>query len=172
MEERIFATAHAHTGCSSSPLGHQSRWLGQRSSSLRIWSDVLFFFLIYFIYSLLAALGLHCGARASHCGGFSCCMQSTGSRRAAPSSSGMWAQQLWFTGSRAQAQQLWCTGLTAPACGIFLDQGSNLCSLHWQADPQPLHHQGSPWSDVLRKEYFSACVRHGAGSGNSPILPP
>ena len=30
------------------------------------------------------------------------------------------------------------------SCGIFLDQGSNPCLLHWQADSQPLHHQGSP----------------------------
>ena len=30
------------------------------------------------------------------------------------------------------------------ACGIFPDQGSNPCPLHWQADSQPLHHQGSP----------------------------
>ena len=30
------------------------------------------------------------------------------------------------------------------ACGVFLDQGSNLCPLHWQADSYPLHHQGSP----------------------------
>ena len=29
------------------------------------------------------------------------------------SSCGMWAQQLWLVGSRAQAQQLWCTGLVA-----------------------------------------------------------
>ena len=29
------------------------------------------------------------------------------------------------------------------ACGIFPDQGSNPCPLHWQADSQPLHHQGS-----------------------------
>ena len=27
-------------------------------------------------------------------------------------------------------------GLSCPeACGIFLDQGSNLCPLHWQAEP-------------------------------------
>ena len=32
------------------------------------------------------------------------------------------------------------------ACGIFPDQGSNPCPLHWQADSQPLHHQGSPLS--------------------------
>ncbi|KAJ8776297.1 hypothetical protein J1605_015595 [Eschrichtius robustus] len=30
------------------------------------------------------------------------------------------------------------------ACGIFADQGSNPCPLHWQADSQPLRHQGSP----------------------------
>ena len=30
------------------------------------------------------------------------------------------------------------------ACGIFLDQGSNLCLLHWQMDLLPLSHQGSP----------------------------
>ena len=30
------------------------------------------------------------------------------------------------------------------ACGIFPDQGSNSCPLHWQADSQSLRHQGSP----------------------------
>ena len=30
------------------------------------------------------------------------------------------------------------------ACGIFPDQGSNPCPLHWQADSQQLRHQGSP----------------------------
>ena len=35
------------------------------------------------------------------------------------------------------------------ACGIFPDQGSNLCPLHWQADSQPLHHQGSPWNFIF-----------------------
>ena len=35
-------------------------------------------------------------------------------------------------------------GLSCPvACGIFLDQGSNPCPLHWQADSQPLDQQGS-----------------------------
>ena len=32
------------------------------------------------------------------------------------------------------------------ARGIFPDQGSNPCALHWQADSQPLCHQGSPHS--------------------------
>ena len=30
------------------------------------------------------------------------------------------------------------------AGGIFLDQGSNPCPLHWQADSYPLYHQESP----------------------------
>ena len=30
------------------------------------------------------------------------------------------------------------------ACEIFSDQGLNLCSLRWQADSYPLHHQGTP----------------------------
>ena len=30
------------------------------------------------------------------------------------------------------------------AHGIFLDQGSNPCPLHWQVDSYLLYHQGSP----------------------------
>ena len=41
-------------------------------------------------------------------------------------------------------------GLSCPvACGIFLEQGSNLWPLHWQVDSQPLDHQRS-----LESEYF------------------
>ena len=35
------------------------------------------------------------------------------------------------------------------AYGIFLDQGSNLCFLHWQEDSVLLSHQGSPLSWIL-----------------------
>ena len=36
------------------------------------------------------------------------------------------------------------------ACGIFPDQGANLCPLHWQEDSYPLyHHQGSPSLRIL-----------------------
>ena len=35
------------------------------------------------------------------------------------------------------------------ACGIFPDQGSNPCPLHWQADSQPLRHQGSPNTTIF-----------------------
>ena len=66
---------------------------------------------------------LHCGARAFHCRGLS--LRSTGSRRA---------------DSVVVAHGPSCSA----ACGIFPDQGSNPCPLHWQADSQPLRHQGSP----------------------------
>ena len=65
-----------------------------------------------------------CGAWASHCGDVSCC--------------------------RAWAQCLWYHGLSCPtAWGILLDQGSNLCSLHWHVHSLPLDHQGSPQHSIL-----------------------
>ena len=36
------------------------------------------------------------------------------------------------------------------ACGIFPDQGSNPCPLHWQADSQPLCQPGKPQDEFLR----------------------
>ena len=100
-----------------------------------------FFFLIYlFIYlrlcwvfvsvrglSLVVTSGGHsssrCVRRTSHYHGLS--LRSTGSRRA---------------GSVIVAHEPSCSA----ACGIFPDQGSNPCPLHWQADSEPLRHQGSP----------------------------
>ena len=40
------------------------------------------------------------------------------------------------------------------ACGIFPDQGLNLCPLHWQADSQPLRHQGSPAHFLIKSFFF------------------
>ena len=76
--------------------------------------------------SLVAASGGHSSSR---CAGLSLSrpllLRSTGSRRA---------------GSVIVAHGPGCS----VACGIFPDQGSNPCPLHWQADSQPLRHQGSP----------------------------
>ena len=44
------------------------------------------------------------------------------------------------------------------ACGIFPDQGSNPCPLHWQADSQPLRHQGSPVGRFLITVSISVLV--------------
>ena len=69
------------------------------------------------------------GHSSSRCAGFSLSrplpLQSTSSRRA---------------GSVVVAHGPSCSA----ACVIFPDQGSNPCPLHWQADSQPLRHQGSP----------------------------
>ena len=109
-----------------------------------------FFFIIYlfflnFIYFYLFILFLLCwvfvsvrglslvaasgGHSSSRCAGLSLSrplpLRSTGSRRA---------------GSVVVVHGPSCFA----ACGIFPDQGSNPCALHWQADSQPLRHQGSP----------------------------
>ena len=52
---------------------------------------------------------------------------------------------LWSTGSRRTGSVVVAHGSNcSAACGIFPGQGSNPCPLHWQADSQPLCHQGSP----------------------------
>ena len=49
------------------------------------------------------------------------------------------------TGSRRAGSVIVAHGpICSAACGIFPDQGSNPCPPHWQADSQPLRHQGSP----------------------------
>ena len=51
------------------------------------------------------------------------------------------------TGSRCTGSAIVAHGPSrSTACGILPDQGSNPRALHWQADSQPLRHQGSPGS--------------------------
>ena len=100
--------------------------------------SVHLFLFIYFLWlcwvfvsvqglSLVVASGGH---SSSWCAGLSLSrpllLRSTGSRRA---------------GSVIVAHGPSCSA----ACGIPPDQGSNPCPLHWQADSQPLRHQGSPY---------------------------
>ena len=97
-----------------------------------------FLFIYLFIYdcfeSFVSVRGLSPVAESgdhssSRCAGLSprrtLLLRSTGSRR---------------TGSVIVAHGPSCSA----ACGIFPDRGSNSCPLHWQADSQPLRHQGSP----------------------------
>ena len=99
---------------------------------------ILFFFFFFYLWmcwvfvsvrglSLVVASGGHSSSR---CTGLSLSrpllLRSTGSRR---------------TGSVIVAHGPSCSA----ACGIFPDRGTNPCPLHWQADSQPLRHQGSPW---------------------------
>ena len=54
------------------------------------------------------------------------------------------------TGSRHAGSAIVAHGLScSAACGILPDQGSNPRPLHWQADSQPLRHQGSPYICLL-----------------------
>ena len=67
---------------------------------------------------------------------------------------------LWSRGSRRTGSVVVAHGLScSAACGIFPDQGSNPHRLHWQADSQPLCHQGSPgyfFKSLLN--YVGLCV--------------
>ena len=63
------------------------------------------------------------------------------------------------TGSRRAGSVIVAHGPShSVACGIFPDQGSNPCPLHWQADSQPLRHQGSPKQCVLNISSGTSCV--------------
>ena len=43
-------------------------------------------------------------------------------------------------------------GLICPiTCGVFPDQGSNPCPLHWQVDSKLVDHQGSPMCSAKSK---------------------
>ena len=90
----------------------------------------------------MAVLGLHFYARAfSSCGEWG----HSSSRCAGLSLSR--PLLLWSTGSRRAGSAVVAHGPSCSAArGIPPDQGSNPCPLHWQADPQPLRHQGSPLS--------------------------
>ena len=122
----------------SSKLAGLLTWQLRTPAGLRGWMWVLLvfflfkFFLLFkkFFYffgcvgsSLLrvaflslwrAGATLRCSVQASHCGGFSCCG----------------ARALGMRASVVVAHRLICS----TACRIFLDQGSNLCPLHWQVD--------------------------------------
>ena len=67
---------------------------------------------------------------------------------------------LWSTGSRRAGSVFVAHGPScSAACGIFLNQGSNPCPLHWQADSQPLCHQGSPAKAILIKKNGAGGIR-------------
>ena len=62
-----------------------------------------------------------------------------------------WPLLLRSTGSRCAGSVIVAHGpIRSVACGILPDQGSNPCPLHWQADSQPLRHQGSPLPIILK----------------------
>ena len=67
-----------------------------------------------------------------------------------------WPLLLRSTGSRRAGSAIVAHGPShSEACGIFPDQGSNPCPLHWQADSQPLCHQGSSGPVILSLYLYS-----------------
>ena len=75
---------------------------------------------------------------------------------------------LWSTGSRRAGSVVVVHGPScSAACGIFPDQCSNPCPLHWQADSQPLRHQGSPPPASSVTPFF-ACWSPGMRSSKLP----
>ena len=86
-------------------------------------------------------LGLRFCARAFS----SCCGKRGHSSSRCAGLSLSWPLPLRSTGSRRAGSVVVAHGLScSAACGILPDQGSNPCPLHWQADSQPLRHQGNP----------------------------
>ena len=84
---------------------------------------------------LLSGLLCSCSAWNSHCHG-SLLLWSTGPRH---------AHGIGSCGS--------CSFSCLTACGIFPDQGSNLCLLLWQADSYPPHHQGQSSSFTFESQF-------------------
>ena len=140
---------------SSQYISLSAPWLGLILGFFCFFFNYLFIYLfIYFNFwlcwvfisvsvrglSLVVASGGHSSSR---CAGLSLSrpllLRSTGSTRA---------------GSVVVAHGPTCSA----ACGIFPDQGSNPCPLHWQADSQPLRHQGSPlgiFNVILNRIFFT-----------------
>ena len=125
-----------------------------------------FFFFNLFIYylwvcwvfvsvrglSLVAASGGHSSSR---CAGLSLSrpllLRSTGSRHAGPA--------IVALGPSCSA-----------AYGILPDRGSNPCPPRWQADSQPLRHQGSPNFFLYKFIYFWLSWVFVAVHGLSPVV--
>ena len=107
----------------------------------------LFFFLsLIFIYLFMAVLDLRLCARAfSSCGKWGplfIAVRGPPTIAAPPvAEHRLQTRRLSNCGSRAQSLR---------GTGIFPDQGSNPCPLRWQADSQPLRHQGSPVPWLLK----------------------
>ena len=98
-----------------------------------------FFWLLWLRCCLWAFLVTTSRGYLLWCTGFSFLLWSSGSTHTAFSSCGLKSLG-GLVGSVVVVHGLSCSA----ACRIFLDQGSNPCFLHWQADSYPLHHQGSP----------------------------
>ena len=83
------------------------------------------------------------------------------------------------TGSRRAGSAIVAHGPSRSAArGILPDRGPNPCPLHWQADSQPLRHQGSPWipfisfSSLTAVSKTSKTMLNNSGESEQPCLVP
>ena len=80
------------------------------------------------------------------------------------------ASSLQSTGSIVVAHKPGCS-MTR---GIFLEQGSNLCLLHWEAGSLPLSHQWSPVKPIqflLLYNFYSIFVNHHCNREEQNLAP-
>ena len=81
---------------------------------------------------------------------------------AAPLAARTWTLGLWasvaaahkLSSSGSQAPEHRLSSICSTACGIFPDQGSNPCFLHWQVDPSLLSQQGSPGDEYFETHHY------------------
>ena len=128
-------------------------------------------FIYLFIYLFLAVLGLRFCARAfASCGEkgplFIAVRGPLTIAASLVAEHRLQTRRLSNCGSRAQLLRgMW----------IFPDQGSNPCPLHWQADSQPLCHQGSPlpilFIQRIKRISFSPCHSSSDSLDTIPSLP-
>ena len=92
----------------------------------KLWDFIYLFIFLWLCWVFVAVQGLSLvaasgGHSSSRCAGLSL----------------SWPLLLWSTGSRRAGSVIVAHGPScSAACGIFPDQGSNLCPLNWQADSQ------------------------------------
>ena len=96
-------------------------------------------------------LGLCCCARAFSSSGGQSLLSSCGAGFLL-----QWLLLLEHTGPAVVATDL----VARQQCGIFLNQGSNLCPLHWQADSSLLDHQRSPRTPLFNAPPLSPLYPH------------
>ena len=146
------------------PLQTRESTVGSSVYCLFLFIDFYLFIYFWLCWVFVSVRGLPLvaasgGHSSSWCAGLSLSrpllLRSTGSRRA---------------GSVVVAHGPSCS----VACGIFPDQGSNPCPLHWQADSQPLRRQGSPGSSVFADVYMFEPVKAYLCCNKAflPLLPP
>ena len=115
-------------------------------TNVRLPGPSIFFFFFFFFYLFMTVLGLHFCVRAfSSCGKRGPLFIAV--RGPLTIAASLVAEHRLQT--RRLSNVAHGPGRFA-ACGIFPDQGSNPCPLHWQADSQPLRHQGSPGPSILK----------------------